>query len=93
MNEKLKLIFLLGQIAKAGALGYEYSNSNTANDAFGMMTKYCCEKLVTENIPHDLYTVLNEIIHQLNAGVCIEIQSNNLQNYEPEVSNIWLMLH
>jgi len=47
-EEKLQLIFLLGQIAKQGALGYHYGDNNQANEFFYSMAAYCTEKLKTE---------------------------------------------
>ena len=94
--DKLKLAFLLGQIAKKGALGYhhhrENDENNQANMAFYALAARCIDWLLRESSPEitlELRTKLNNISSNLTQGMCIEVASNDLRLAYPEVNLVW----
>lgn len=85
-EQKLKLIFLLGHIAKDGALGYHHGNENQANQLYYDFCKRCAEKLQHEDsaIPG-----INNLITALQGGQCIGAAMHNFAWVNPSVFSIW----
>jgi hypothetical protein len=86
IDNKFRLIFLLGQIAKSGALGYHYKlningkmeEKNQSNEFFYTLTIYYAEKLKQEMNDANNIIILNNLLNELNQGNCIEVATNNL---------------
>ena len=91
--EKAKLIFLVGQIAKRGALGYhleshQQSNErNQANDFFSNLTCYYTGKLRSEN-PSNI-SGMTGLHNGLINGVCIETLTNNFSIANRGLQSVW----
>jgi hypothetical protein len=72
-EDKYKLIFLLGQIAKAGALGYHYGNKNESNYFFYLLAHHFALKLKNSNNN----SAIEKLIKQCQEGICIENATND----------------
>lgn len=86
-EDKLKLAFLLGQIAKRGSLGYhlDINNdaTNKANDILYSLCKSCIAKIKAETINNDdiekpFKDKIDKILKNLKQGICIEAETNKL---------------
>ena len=93
-SSKAKLIFLLGQIAKKGALGYELGGNNRANSFYYLMTLEFAKKFRKEfpdNSTEPLAVSLNHLIHDLKGGICIEAASNSFMINNPTLmlNTVW----
>ncbi|MCE2706451.1 MAG: hypothetical protein LW807_05180 [Proteobacteria bacterium] len=86
-EEKLKLCFLLGQLAKDGALGYHNNKSNQANDAFYGLFEHCISKIINDGNSHPELLKIQDLA---KTGACIEILSNDLLiKVNPNVLSVW----
>ena len=94
-SSKAKLIFLLGQIAKQGALGYHHGDNNQANEFYYTLTLKLAEKFMTEldvsddSVPH---ASLEELIRTLKRGECIEAASHQfmIDNPHLHLNDVWM---
>ncbi len=70
-SSKLKLLFLLGQIAKRGALGYDHGGKNQANELFYTLALKVASLIKAEDGEQEDKTLL-DLIKCLEEGGCIE---------------------
>ena len=90
VEDKLQLIFILGQIAKKGALGYHQHNDNTANIAFYKLCQQCLEWFIRDEPSSEQVKLqLKEILEHLKLGLCIEVETNKLLTSCPQVDRVW----
>ena len=71
-QNKARLAYLLGQIAKAGVLGYHHGERNQANDLFYSLSKKCFDELKSSRamvFPPNFHT-------NLAAGGCIALETS-----------------
>ena len=84
-QDKARLPFLLGQIAKAGVLGYEHGNRNQANDLFYSLSRKCFDELKSSRamvFPDDFHT-------NLARGICIESATHGFLSSNQWVGDIF----
>ena len=88
LADKLKLTFLLAQIAKRGALGYHLKvnngnqvvEDNCANTLFYYLTNWCIEQLKNnqdKGIKSEMRNAITQAHTDLMEGICIETISND----------------
>ena len=93
-ESKAKLIFLIGQIAKSGALGYEHGGANQANTLYYTLAQKLTNKFLQE-FPEDENSQLRESLiklkNKLDSGTCIEVASNEfmLENPILHINTVW----
>ena len=84
-QDKARLAYLLGQIAKAGVLGYHHEERNQANALFYSLSKKCFDELKSSRamvFPDNFHT-------NLAACVCIEAVTSNFRTLHPWVHDIF----
>mgnify|MGYP000449803716 CR=1 FL=1 len=93
-ESKLKFIYLLGQLAKDGALGYHYDANNQANEFYYYLTIACTNKLIAED-QHD--PVASEkskrsvvtLRDYLTTGGCIQAGTSILADKNKQITSVW----
>ena len=84
-RDKARLAYLLGQIAKAGVLGYHHGKKNQANDLFYSLSKKCFDELA-----YSREMVFPAGFHaNLAKGVCIAAVTSNFRTLHPWVHDIF----
>lgn len=86
-DDKLKFIYLLGQIAKSGSLGYHYKQDNQANELYYTLTKLSAKKLYNED---QTVPGLASLINGLDNAHCVEVVTNSFMIVNPTISDVWL---
>ena len=84
-RDKARLAYLLGQIAKAGVLGYHYKEKNQANDLFYSLSKKCFDKLAYSRemvFPADFHA-------NLAGGYCISAVTGSFRTLNKWVLDIF----
>ncbi len=92
-QEKAKLIFLVGQIAKKGALGYHIVDQETgidknqANVFFYCLATYYTEKLLSEKDSN--LVGVSDLHDGLKVGTCIEALTNTFSIANGGLQSVW----
>ena len=84
-QDKARLAYLLGQIAKEGVLGYHHEERNQANDLFYSLSKKCFNELKSSRamvFPDNFHT-------NLAAGVCIAQETSRFFSLNAWVKDIF----
>jgi len=92
-NDKLKLSFLLGQLAKNGALGYDYKGDNQiyqnqANECLYFLFEHCISRIIREGNANNTIIKIQILLRQ---RICINTLSMELINADLEnnVTTVW----
>jgi hypothetical protein len=92
-NDKLKLSFLLGRLAKNGALGYDYKGDNQiyqnqANECLYFLFEHCISRIIREGNANNTIIKIQILLRQ---RICINTLSIELINAELEnnVTTVW----